>query len=659
MNIGSYGGQADSSRQANPQQNQQSGDRDRSAAPGHPDTTMRTIADHSGRDPLAVLLDSLVASRPDGLEPGLVALDLAPGRSWLQPEASNAAVQTAPEPQRLGESPDRQDRSVVPRLIRQAPPPPATQGEATVPLEPAINRAALTAAPGSPWRVLEAVPGSSTTPLRRLWLYDPTGTGVNNTAALPALETVVVTHGWRGQGVGKAPDDPTGFGAAFTAMASAIAIPGKVQVLFQDWGVESIDPSPAGVAPYNAAGRVQAVATWASQQLQPLANSGKPLTLVGHSLGAYVCTQTAIALGSPANLRLVALDPAASGLNGAYDLNTTNSTTDQVPNLSKTVTAGASLAFVVAETNFSIGIAGDNAVAGTAANSFVVKGFASNTAAGDAHGAITTLYADLARYLAPNAATTKELLGSFQSNRFSDSGSTSGTRRHEGAVTVRSKSLGILASIDGFTTGGGAQKVSFVEAEIADPAGSSSSLDTIVALRDVSLGTGNSIEKIVLGGRANLTAKGNALAQTLNGNEGNNRLEGAGGIDSVTGGDGADTFAYSSLLDSLIGGTSKAPRFESITDFDLRYDQIDAPGNSARAVAMLGSVGAALTTSAITTLLNRSDFAASAAACFSFGNRTFLGVNDTVAGFSSAQDAVIEITGFQPQGLALSSLIIA
>ncbi len=50
------------------------------------------------------------------------------------------------------------------------------------------------------------------------------------------LDIVVLTHRWRGQGVGKAPDDPTGFGAAFTAMASTIAIPGKVQVLFPRLG---------------------------------------------------------------------------------------------------------------------------------------------------------------------------------------------------------------------------------------------------------------------------------------------------------------------------------------------------------------------------------------------------------------------------------------
>ncbi len=51
---------------------------------------MRTIADHSERDPLAVLLESLVASRPDGLEPGLVALDLVSGRPWLVGQAPPA-----------------------------------------------------------------------------------------------------------------------------------------------------------------------------------------------------------------------------------------------------------------------------------------------------------------------------------------------------------------------------------------------------------------------------------------------------------------------------------------------------------------------------------------------------------------------------------------
>ena len=319
---------------------------------------------------------------------------------------------------------------------------------------------------------------------------------------------------------------------------------------------------------------------------------------------------------------------------------------------------GASLAFVVADTSLLIGAAGDNAVAGTAAFSIVVKGFASGTSAGDAHGAITALYANLSSYLSPNSGVTQGIFNSFQTNRYSDSGSTSGTRLHEGVATVRNKQ-GAIAMIEGFTTGGGAQKVSFVEAGIADPAGSSTSLDTIVSRRDFSLSNGNSIEKIVLGGRDNLKAKGNALAQTLSGNEGRNHLEGGGGIDSMTGGDGADTFAYSSLLDSLIGGTSKAPRFESITDFDLFDDKIDVPGSSPRAVTMLGSVGASLTTSSITTLLSSDRFVAAGAVCFSFGNRMFLGVNDTMAGFNSAQDAVIEITGFNPHGLELSSLIIA
>ena len=74
---------------------------------------------------------------------------------------------------------------------------------------------------------------------------------------------------------------------------------------------------------------------------------------------------------------------------------------------------------------------------------------------------------------------------------------------------------------------------------------------------------------------------------------------------------------------------------------------------------MLGSEGAALTTSAITTLLSSSHFVTSGAAGFSFGNRLFLGVNDPMAGFNSAQDAVIEITVFNLHGLELSYLMIA
>ncbi len=613
---------------------------------------MTTTSDLSGPHPLALLFDSLVASRPDGLEG---ALGAATGRPWPLPQAWSAAAQTPPELRRQDGAPDHLELNAVTR--------PSLNPAEALPAQPQSPPTAAPVVTGvagvavGVWRALDPIAGSSTTPSRRLWLYDPSGTGATSMAGLPALDTVVVTHGWRGSGVSTAPSDPTGFGTAFTAMASAISNPGKVQVLFLDWGPESIDPSPAGLAPYNAAGRVKAVASWASQQLQPLASSGKLLTLAGHSLGAYVSAQTALALGSSSNLRLVALDAAAAGLNGAYDLDSSNKIADPVPKLSATVAAGASRAFVVADTNLSIGIAGDNAEAGTASQSFVVKGFASNTSAGDAHGAIPTLWADLDRYLSPNSKVTEGILGSFLANRYSDSGSTSGTLRHEGVANLRSNSLGLIASLDGFTATGVAQKVSFVEAGIADPTGSSSSQDTLVSLRDVALSSSANIETLVLGGRSNLAATGNGLAQTLIGNEGSNRLEGGGAVDLLTGGDGPDTFAYTNLLDALIGGSSQAPSFERISDFDLLNDRIDAPGTSPRTVTTLGPLGS-LTVTTITTLLSSNNFGASGAASFSYGNRTFLGINDAFAGFNPAQDAVVELTGYIANGQSLSNLMI-
>lgn len=77
---------------------------------------------------------------------------------------------------------------------------------------------------------------------------DSCGSRTPAAAAPPArpapvvVNTVVITHGWRCSGGSTAAGDPTGFGASFMTMASAIANRDKVQVLFLDRGLESIDP---------------------------------------------------------------------------------------------------------------------------------------------------------------------------------------------------------------------------------------------------------------------------------------------------------------------------------------------------------------------------------------------------------------------------------
>ena len=429
----------------------------------------------------------------------------------------------------------------------------------------------------SPGWILLAGAGSTPTP--RLWQWSLTG---QSQGLETDRDTLVISHGWLGSDVSSAPGDPSGFNPAFTALAQAAALAGR-QVLFLDWGEQAIDPSPSGFAPYNAAGRINAVALWARDQLQPLADSGRLLSLAGHSLGSYVAAQTAALLGSGPNLRVQALDPAAAGLNGPYDLNLSNGIADPVPAFASVAPAG-SLAFVVADINLSIGIAGNNAQAATAARSFVVTGFASGTSAATAHGAIPALLADLTRYLPADSLTCERILGSFRPDQYNDSGGTSGSRSHEGVVTLRSNA-GALQRIQGFSANGLSQTVHFVDSsDSSTPSGSSASRDTLVSRRSVQLRSAASVEEIVLTGADGLEARGNGNSQLLIGNLAGNRLSGQGGSDTLCGGGENDTLsggagADSFLFDSPLNSNNNV---DQISDFSIAQAdriQLENSGN--------------------------------------------------------------------------------
>jgi large repetitive protein len=118
-------------------------------------------------------------------------------------------------------------------------------------------------------------------------------------------------------------------------------------------------------------------------------------------------------------------------------------------------------------------------------------------------------------------------------------------------------------------------------------------------------------------------------------------------VDRLTGLAGADTFRLTSLSHSLLPTAASTP-IDRITDLVTGLDNIDAPvvRNLAQAVnpVVLGSVSE-LTASGIAALLTTSRFPAltstssGGAATFTFadsiaGTRTFLAINDGVAGFS-------------------------
>jgi hypothetical protein len=108
----------------------------------------------------------------------------------------------------------------------------------------------------------------------------------------------------------------------------------------------------------------------------------------------------------------------------------------------------------------------------------------------------------------------------------------------------------------------------------------------------------------------------------------------------MTGDAGADTFRYASLSHSLLGN------HDVIKDLAIGTDVIDGPRSIAAAfVKKLGNV-IALTESAIQQVLTPTSFESNGASTFKFGNRTFLGLNDSKAGFSASTDSVIEITGY-------------
>jgi Ca2+-binding RTX toxin-like protein len=141
------------------------------------------------------------------------------------------------------------------------------------------------------------------------------------------------------------------------------------------------------------------------------------------------------------------------------------------------------------------------------------------------------------------------------------------------------------------------------------------------------------------GGSSNDTLTGGNGNDLLLGSGGDDILVGDAGVDTLTGGAGADTFRLA-LGDSLLDN------FDLIADFQIGSDRIEGPtAVTADQIVKLGSV-ASLDAEAIGTLLSATAFEADRGATFSFGNRTFLALNDGNAGFAASTDAILEITGF-------------
>jgi Ca2+-binding RTX toxin-like protein len=143
----------------------------------------------------------------------------------------------------------------------------------------------------------------------------------------------------------------------------------------------------------------------------------------------------------------------------------------------------------------------------------------------------------------------------------------------------------------------------------------------------------------ISGGNGNDIINGGLGDDNISGGNGNDIIDGGIGKDTLIGGLGTDRFDYYNLTDSLLSG------FDIITDFNATTGNDLFRVSTARAgfvnVGAVNSLSAADIGAKLTAAAFKSNFAAQ----FSFGQKTFVAINNATAGFNAANDAIIEVTG--------------
>ena len=168
-------------------------------------------------------------------------------------------------------------------------------------------------------------------------------------------------------------------------------------------------------------------------------------------------------------------------------------------------------------------------------------------------------------------------------------------------------------------------------------------LEPITSLQSIVLP--DSLDTLYLTGEDPVNGFGNAADNRLIGTSSDNVLAGRGGSDVLTGLPGVDTFLYERYTDSRLSA------YDVITDFDMSVDRIDAPYPVSSDQIFVTGIAPGLDSDSLREHLDSARFPSGSAAFFTVidgyvGMRTLLALNNSVPGFSSDTDAIIDVTGY-------------
>ncbi|MBS9386617.1 MAG: cadherin-like domain-containing protein [Dolichospermum sp. BR01] len=140
-----------------------------------------------------------------------------------------------------------------------------------------------------------------------------------------------------------------------------------------------------------------------------------------------------------------------------------------------------------------------------------------------------------------------------------------------------------------------------------------------------------------IGNDTNNSLTGTANNDYIDGKGGNDTLNGGIGDDTLIGGLGDDNLNGGAGIDTLIGGLGN-DIYVVDTTTDIISENVGEGTDTIQSSVTLDAagMGAKLTAAA---------FGSNFAAQFSFGQKTFVAINDATAGFNAANDAIIEVTG--------------